>query len=57
MNPVFILMAGYFLNGGIGALMQPSASSNSGPPATHENITTQGGSVITTQSGSNLQTG
>jgi hypothetical protein len=54
------LMCGYFLNGGIGTFMQPSAASQgSGPPPSGTYIVTQGGggAKITTSGGTPLVTG
>lgn len=54
-----ILMGGYFLNGGVGVLMQPGApASGSGPPPGSSFIVTQDGTTkITTQGGVPLVTG
>lgn len=53
---VLVLVGVLFINGGVGAFMQPSAGANQGPPATTQLITTQHNVDITTQHGVALKT-
>ena len=53
-----LLACGYFLNGGVGTLMLPSASSGSGPPpVTPIAMTTISGTGLTTVGLTGITTG
>lgn len=53
-----LLACGYFLNGGVGMMMQPAPSGGSGPPPGSNFIVTQTGSNnLVTQTGAKFITG
>lgn len=50
------LMAGYFLNGGVGQLMQPVPASSGGPPPSYTAIATGSGAILATGNGTYIIT-
>jgi hypothetical protein len=51
-----LLACAYFLNGGVGQLMNPTPAASGGPPPGTMFIVTQGGANIITQGGSKFIT-
>lgn len=55
MNALLLpLVCGYFLNMGVGTMMQPSANANSSPPPAPAALVTQGGVIFATQGGASI---